>query len=123
MNPIRRRSTGRGRGRDGLLTAFGLLGLTIGVATLRGPARGAEDGPRPRPAAEAAAPEARDQASPSVPIYLREDADGVAVIRPAAAFRHTGMDRLLAVIEEHWTESISPRSRSNSRSTPRGPAS
>ncbi len=28
-----------------LLTAFGLIGLTIGVATLRGPARGAEDGP------------------------------------------------------------------------------
>ena len=35
-----------------MLTAFGLLGLTIGVATLRGPARGAEDAPSPAAKAE-----------------------------------------------------------------------
>jgi beta-lactamase regulating signal transducer with metallopeptidase domain len=90
-----------------LITAFGLLGLTIGVATLRGPARGAEDGPPPAAKAEVAAPEPRDQTNPSIPIYIRERADGVVVVRPAAAFRRTGMARLLAVIKAAWGEELS----------------
>jgi len=78
-----------------LLTAFSLLSLTIGVATLRGPARGDEDGPPPAPRAEVAAPQPRDQAKPFGPLYFREGADGVAIIRPAAILRHKGMDRII----------------------------
>ncbi|HKI20945.1 MAG TPA: M56 family metallopeptidase, partial [Isosphaeraceae bacterium] len=90
-----------------LLTAFGLLGLTIGVATLRGPARGAEGGPSPAAKAVVAATERRDQTNPSIPIYTRERADGVFLVRPAAAYRRTGMDRLLAVIKAAWDEELS----------------
>jgi hypothetical protein len=83
-----------------LLTALGLIGLTVGVATLRGPARGAEDRPAvPAPTAVAVA-DGRNQAETSVPIYVREGVDGVAMIRPAAALRHPGMDRFLAVIKK-----------------------
>ena len=89
-----------------LLTVFGLIGLTIGVSTLRGPARGAEDDPAAPAPAASRKPDARDQAEPSVPIYVREGADGVAMIRPAAALRHPGMDRFLAVIKQQLDESI-----------------
>ena len=64
-----------------MVTAFGLLGLAIGVATLRGPAWGAEDGPPPAAPAVARHPSPEpDEAS--VPIYLREDADGISLVRP-----------------------------------------
>ncbi len=89
-----------------LLTMFGLIGLTIGVATLRGPVRGAEERP-PAPASPpVATTDARDLPEPSVPLYICEGADGVALIRPAAALRHPGLDRFLAVIKEHLDEGI-----------------
>jgi hypothetical protein len=53
------------------LAALGLVGLTIDVATLRGPARGAEGGSPPAAKAEFAAPEPHDQARPLAPLYLR----------------------------------------------------
>ena len=89
-----------------LLAAFGLIGLTMGVATLRGPARGAEDGPSPAAKAVVAATEPRDQTKPFGPPYFREDAGGVALIRPAAALRHPGMDRFLAVIKEYLDKEV-----------------
>jgi beta-lactamase regulating signal transducer with metallopeptidase domain len=89
-----------------VLTAFSLLGLTIGVATLRGPARGAEGGPSPAAKAEVAAAESRDQTKPDIPIFIPEGADGVIVLRPSAAFRRTGMDRLLALIKATLDEEL-----------------
>jgi beta-lactamase regulating signal transducer with metallopeptidase domain len=89
-----------------VLTLFGLLGLTIGVATLRGPARGAEDGLPAAPKAEVAAPERRDQTKPAIPIFIPEGADGVILLRPAAAFRRKGTDRLLALIKPVWSEEL-----------------
>ena len=84
--------------RGGCSTAFGLLGLTIGVATLRGPARGAEDGPPSAAKAELPRPSPATRQSPSAALYLREGADGVVVVRPAAAFRHKGLDRVVPLI-------------------------
>jgi beta-lactamase regulating signal transducer with metallopeptidase domain len=89
-----------------MLTAFSLLGLTIGVATLRGPAQGAEGGPSPAAKAEVAAAESRDQTKPAIPIFIPEGADGVILLRPAAAFRRTGMDRLLTLIKPVWSEEL-----------------
>ncbi len=81
-----------------LFTAVSLIGLTIGVSALRGPAGGAEDDP-PSPAkAEFATPESHDQAKPFGPLYLHEGADGVVMVRPAAALRHKGMDRAAPLI-------------------------
>jgi hypothetical protein len=74
--------------------------LTIGVATLRSPARGAEEGPSPAPKAEVAAAKPRDQTEPFGPLYLREGADGVVIVRPAAALRHNGMDRIVPLVSE-----------------------
>jgi BlaR1 peptidase M56 len=78
------------------LAAFGLIGLTMGVATLRGPARGAEDGPSPWAKPVVAKTEAREPSKAFVAPYVIEGMDGAAVIRPAAAFRHKGLDPLLA---------------------------
>jgi hypothetical protein len=89
-----------------LLIASGLIGLTVGVATLRGPARGAEDRPAAPAAATVAVAEAHNQPESTVPIYLREDADGMAMIRPSAALRHPGMDRFLAVIKQQLDKDI-----------------
>jgi beta-lactamase regulating signal transducer with metallopeptidase domain len=83
-----------------MLTLFGLIGLTIGVATFRGPARGADDSPSPAAKAEVATAEPRDQTEPFGPLYLREGADGVAIVRPAAALRHSGMDRIIPFVSE-----------------------
>jgi hypothetical protein len=81
-----------------LLAAFGLIGLTMGVATLQGPARGADDGPSPAAPAVVAATEAREPSKAFVAPYVIEGEDGAAVIRPAAAFRHKGLDSLLALV-------------------------
>ena len=83
-----------------ILTAFSLLGLTIGVATLRGPARGADGGPSPAAKAEVATAEPRDQTEPFGPLYLREGADGVVIVRPAAALRHNGMDSIVPLVSK-----------------------
>ena len=84
------------------LTAFSLVGLTIGLATLRGPARGAEDGPPSVASAEAGATEPRDKAESLPRFYLREGTDGVAIVRPAAASRHRGLERVIPLIGKEW---------------------
>ena len=83
-----------------MLTAFSLLSLTIGVATLRGPARATAGGPSPAARAEVEAAELRDQTEPFGPLYFREGADGVIIVRPAAALRHNGMDRIVPLVSE-----------------------
>ena len=89
-----------------MLTLFGLLGLTIGVATLRGPARGAGDGPSSAAEAVGAAPQLRDPSKSFVAPYVREGTDGAAVIRPAAAFRHKGLDPLFALYRRELGEDL-----------------
>jgi len=83
-----------------MLTVFALVGLTIGVTTLRGPARGDEDGASPAAKAEVALSQPHDPSKSVVVPYVREGWDGVAVIRPAAVFRHKGMDRLLPLLQQ-----------------------
>ena len=90
-----------------MLTVFGLLCLTIGVATLRVPVRGAEDGPLPVAKTVVAAAEAGHPPMSSEVPYVREGKDGVAVLRPAAAFRHAGMAPLLTVINAGLGEGLS----------------
>ncbi len=82
-----------------VLTFMGLVGLTISVATLRGPARGVDDGPSHASQKEVAPPQPRDPSISFVTPYVREGSDGVVVFRPAAALRHKGMDRLLALFQ------------------------
>ncbi len=91
-----------------LLTACGLLGLTIGVATIRGPARGAEDAPPatvPAPA-KAGTPAPHAVEAPFEPFYVSDTMNGVFTMngvlafRPAAAFRRTGMGRLAPLCDE-----------------------
>jgi hypothetical protein len=89
------------------LAAFGLIGLTMGVATLRGPARGAEDGPSPAATPMIAAPKLREPSTDFVEPYVLEGMDGVVVIRPAAAFRHKGLEPLLALVRAELGQDLS----------------
>ena len=86
------------------LTFFGLVGLTIGVATLRGPARGSDDTKSPAVKSEVVALLSHKPLNSFVTPYVREGRDGMVVIRPAAAFRHNGMDRLLAFFHRELGE-------------------
>lgn len=99
-------------------TAAGLLGLTIAVGTLRGPAHGAED-PAPAPAQAGGsattrtvpfpdrsyvdvitdergrtAGRRREKSAPA-PIYIADGKDGAVVFRPAATLRHAKMSSLI----------------------------
>jgi hypothetical protein len=78
-----------------LLTALGLLALTTAVATLRSPARGAEDDPPAVAATKARSPMPRTAETSFEPLYVHDGMDGVVAFRPAAAFRHAGMGRLV----------------------------
>jgi hypothetical protein len=89
-----------------VLTFFGLIGLTLGVATLRGPVRGADDGPSLASKTEVAPPQSRDPSNSFVTPYVHEGSDGVVVFRPAAALRHKGMDRLLALFQTELLEEL-----------------
>jgi beta-lactamase regulating signal transducer with metallopeptidase domain len=82
-----------------MLMVFGLLILTIGAATLRCPVRGADDGAARADTPKAAPRQPTDPSRSFVEPFVRAGTDGVAVVRPAAAFRHHGMDRLLALCQ------------------------
>ena len=82
-----------------LLIVFGMVGLTIGVAALRGPALGADDGPSRVSKTEVTQPQPRDPSNSFVAPYVPDANDGVLAVRPAAAFRHKGMDRLLPLLQ------------------------
>ena len=90
-----------------LMAACGLIGLSMGVATLRGPARGAEDGPSLAATPVIARPEPREPSKAFVAPYVIEGMDGAAVIRPAAAFRHKGLDPLLALVRAELGQDLS----------------
>ena len=64
---------------------------------------------RLRPRRTAASTQPRDPSKSFVAPYVREGMDGVAVIRPAAAFRHKGMDPLLALFHRELGEDLAMR--------------
>ena len=76
-----------------LLTTVTLLGLTVGVTTLRLPARGGE-GDKPAPAASVV----RAANSPIIPPYVDDAMAGMIAFRPAATFRRMGSDLILPVL-------------------------
>ena len=82
-----------------MLTLFGLVGLTMGVATLRGPARGADDGPSPAAKAVVSTARARDPSRPSWPPYVRDDMDGV-VCPSRSGLSPQGDGPVLALIQK-----------------------
>jgi hypothetical protein len=86
-------------GAQRMLTIIGLLGLAIGVATLRRPASAADDAPARAEAPKAAPNEPSSSSKSFVTPFIRAGADCVAVIRPAAAFRHPETERLLALCQ------------------------
>ena len=73
-----------------LATALGLILLTVGVATLKGPAR-ASDEPAAPLAEVNARPEPVDIVTPFDLSYVSEGSMGVVAVRPAAAIRRLGM--------------------------------
>jgi hypothetical protein len=87
------------RARRLVSTVF-LLGVTAAVATLRGPARGADDGSPAAVRSAAGAPAARPADLSSPPIYVREGTSGVIMIRPALALRHAGVERLIPLVDD-----------------------
>ena len=90
-----------------LWTSLALLGLTVGVATLRGPARGAEGDP-PAPAAKSPTQAAN---SPVTPFYVPEGVSGLVVFRPAATVRRSGMDKVVPLLSEVMGIDLSDLSR------------
>ncbi len=79
-------------------TTVALLGLTLGVATLRGPARGGEgDDPD---AARSKARTTTDGAAgaPFVPPYVQEGMAGLIAFRPAATFRRMDSDVIMPLL-------------------------
>jgi hypothetical protein len=77
-----------------------LVGVTAVVMALRGPARGGEDGIPAAAERKAEAPTTRVADSPLAPLYVPEGMHGVVAIRPAAAARHVGVDRLKPLLDE-----------------------
>jgi hypothetical protein len=75
------------------LAALALVALTMGVATLRGPALRAADAPP-------AAPVTVDAAAPLELRYVPQGMDGVVVVRPAALLRHKEMERLARIVTD-----------------------
>jgi hypothetical protein len=74
-----------------LATTMFLVGVTAAVATLRGPARGSEDGAPAAARPGAGSPAARPADASAPPLYVREDTSAVVMIRPALATRHMGV--------------------------------
>ena len=98
-------------GAHRLVTGAVLLGLTIGVATLRGPALGAGDSPvtPAQTVAKAPAPLAINERFELR--YAPEGMDGVIAIRPAAALGHAGMGRLATVLSAELASGLAELSR------------
>jgi hypothetical protein len=87
------------RARRLAMTAF-LLGVTAVVMALRGPARGGENGPVAPAGAKAEAPATRPAQGTPPPLYVAGNMHGVVLIRPAAAARHAGVDRITPLVDE-----------------------
>jgi len=91
-----------------LLTAFGLLALTTALATWKAPARGEDDiPPSTRPTElKVEGPDVQTFLPPLEPIYVPDSMAGIVAFRPAAAFRHPGLNRLLPLIHGFLAEDL-----------------
>jgi hypothetical protein len=69
------------------LTSLALLGLTLGVATLRGPASVADE-PTAAPAVAKSSGSAMNE--PITPLYVPDDVAGLVAFRPASIYRRMG---------------------------------
>src|SRR5262249_33758659 len=81
-----------------LVTAFTLLGLTLGVATLRGPARGGE-GEEPAAATSKVRTTTRPTGTQFLPPYVPEGTVGLIAVRPAATFRRMDSGLILPFLD------------------------
>ncbi|MDR3635457.1 MAG: M56 family metallopeptidase [Isosphaeraceae bacterium] len=79
-----------------IVSAAGLLGLTVAVGLLRGPARGDEPAPLDTATAQIKQTTAETR---TAPLYVRDGKDGVVVIRPAATVRRAGMTLLMPFLD------------------------
>lgn len=83
-----------------LLATFTLVGLTVGVAMLRGPAR-ADGDDVPADTAKSPAPVENE---PIFPPYIRNGSAGVVVFRPSAASRILGEDVISLILSEAFDD-------------------
>ena len=85
-----------------LAMALGLISLTIGVATLKGPARAADGSSSPAPPADpkVEGEAGRESAIPFDVRYVPERMSGVVAFRPAATLRRPGMERLMSLYQK-----------------------
>ncbi len=74
-----------------------LLGVTAAVAMLRGPARGSEDAASGAPTG---APAARAADTPTPPLYIPANISGAIVLRPARAYRHAAVRRIVPLLDD-----------------------
>ena len=91
-----------------LATALGLLALTAGVATLKGPARASDESPSPAPPAArvAEAPDALELAAPFDLSYVPDRMNGVVAFRPAALVSRPGMGLLTPLVRQLWADDL-----------------
>jgi beta-lactamase regulating signal transducer with metallopeptidase domain len=87
-----------------MVTILGLLCLTIVAAALRRPAHAAPGSPARAAGGEAAPTRPRETSKLSQMPFVRVGSDGVVVIRPAAAFHHPGMERILPLCQRALDE-------------------
>lgn len=91
-----------------LATAFGLIALTATLATWKAPAQAEDDAPpSTRPTeSKVEAPDTQAALPPLEPIYVPDTMSGVVAFRPATAFRHPGLSRLLPLVETKIAEDL-----------------
>jgi beta-lactamase regulating signal transducer with metallopeptidase domain len=83
------------------LTSLALLGLTLGVAMLRGPALAADE-----PTAAPAAPKSSEPTmnEPITPLYVPDGVAGLIAFRPASIARRMGRSDILSILFSEFTD-------------------
>jgi len=82
-----------------LVTTFTLLGLTLGVATLRGPARGGEGEEPAAATSKVRTTNTRATGTTPLPPYVQEGTAGLIAFRPAATFRRMDSGLILPLLD------------------------
>jgi beta-lactamase regulating signal transducer with metallopeptidase domain len=90
-----------------MITVSALVGLALIAAALRGPARGADDGPTRPVTGEAETHKSTQSSISDVAFHVRNRTDGVIFIRPAAALHHKGMEPLVALCQKEFGVDLS----------------
>jgi hypothetical protein len=82
-----------------LVTTCTLLGLTLGVAALRGPARGGEGEGPAAVTSNVPTTTTRATGTPFLPPYIQEGSAGLIAVRPAATFRRMDSSLILPLLK------------------------